>query len=198
MRAKTAYAVLAAAALAFAAALSQSAADQQEPPPAGTEQPSDVTLELRRDQAQAMRLAIPAFRLAPGMPADAVAAARQLEATVRQDLELSGYFVIQGPQDFAALSLTGDPAQDVEQYRSVGSQILIVGDLRAEGDRIVFEGRLFDVASGRTILAKRYRGAFTAARRIGHTFADDVIAHLIGGRGIGLTSIAFASTRAGH
>jgi TolB protein len=201
MNARTAYALFAAAALVLAASLPHIGADPQEPPPpapAPEQQPDDVTLELRRDQAQQLRLAMPAFRLTPGMSREAVRAARELEATVRQDLTFSGYFVLQGPEAFTGLRLTGDPAQDAEQYRSLGSQILLVGDVREEEGRVVFEGRLFDLASGRAILAKRYRGAFTAARRIGHTFADEVIAYLLGGRGIGLTSIAFASTRTGH
>ena len=213
MRAQTAHALLAALLLALATVqaspsrLSADAADtaQETPPPpqpteepvAQPQQPSDVTLELRRGQAQQIRLAFPSFRIAPGTPPQAASAAREIESTVRQDLALSGYFVIQGPQELAALRLTGDPAQDVEQYRSLGNQVLLVGDAREEGGKLVFEGRLFDISSGKAILAKRYRGAYSAGRRIGHTFADEVIAYLIGGRGIGLTSIAFTSTRTG-
>ena len=37
-----------------------------------------------------------------------------------------------------------------------------------------------------------------AERRRGHTFADEVIRYLTGGRGLGLTSIAFTSDRTGH
>src|ERR1044072_9437793 len=170
MRAKTAYALLAAA-----PPPRRSAADQEAPPqgaqeePSSQEQPRDVTITLRRDQAQAIRLAIPAFRLTTALSPQAAAAARELEATARQDLLLSGYFVIQGPADFGGLRLSGDPAQDLEQYRSLGNQILLVGDVREEGGKVVFEGRLFDLASGRAILAKRYPGAFSAAGRLGHT-----------------------------
>src|SRR4029079_4300672 len=114
-----------------------------------------------------------------------------------QDLSFSGYFVVQGPQELAAHPLSGDPARDLPAYRTLGSQILLLGDVREEEGRIVFEGRLFDVASGKAILAKRYRGAFPVARRIGHTFADEVINYLVGGHGIGLTTLAFTSSRTG-
>src|SRR5262249_30907462 len=94
--------------------------------------------------------------------------------------------------------LTGDPARDRDQYRSTGNDVLLVGELKNDGDKLVFEGRLFDLKSGQTILAKRYRGPYTVSRRMGHTFADEVIKYLTGARGIGLTTIAFTSDRTGH
>ncbi len=171
----------------------------QQPPTTAPPEPDDrvtIVLDPTR-QRPLIRLAIPAFRGA-GLAGPAAAAARELEATVRADLEVSGYFAIQGPADFRVLQLSGDPARDAEQYRSLGNEILLLGDVRAEGERLVFEGRLFDLQSGQGILAKRYRGSFAVARRIGHTFADEVIRYLTGGRGLGLTSIAFTSDRTGH
>ena len=164
----------------------------------GQEQ-GEVTLELGRGGvARKIKLAMPSFRVAGALAGDAAQAARTLEQTARRDLELSGYFDIQGPDAFRSLSLTGDLQRDLEAYRSLGSEILLLGDLRAEGDRIVFEGRLFDLSSGQPILAKRYRGGFPVARRIGHTFADEVIRYLVGKAGISLSSIAFTSDRTGH
>ena len=158
--------------------------------PPGSQSPDEVTLELRRGQRPLIKLAIPAFRGGERLAGPAAAAAR--------DLEASGYFAIQGPADFRVLQTTGDPARDAAQYRSLGNEILLAGDVRGEGDRIVFEGRLWDLQSGQAILAKRYRGSYPVARRIGHTFADEVIRYLTGGRGIGLTSLAFTSDRTGH
>ena len=174
-------------------------------PPAGSAAPApqgggrgDVTLELKPNQRALIRLAFPAFRGArPLSPAEAAAAGREIEETVRQDLIFSGYFQIQGPADFGALHLSGDPQRDLEGYRSLGNAILLDGEVRTEEDRIVFEGRLVDLKGGQSILAKRYRGGYSVARRIGHTFADEVIRYLTGGKGIGLSSIAFSSDRSG-
>ncbi len=160
--------------------------------------PGDVTLELKRNQQALIRLAFPAFRGTPGLsPAGAAAAAREIEETVRQDLIFSGYFQIQGPADFGALHVSGDPQRDLEAYRSLGNAILLDGLVRSEEDRIVFEGRLIDLKGGQSILAKRYRGGYSVARRVGHTFADEVIRYLTGGKGIGLSTIAFSSDRTG-
>jgi TolB protein len=187
MKLKARYLALAALALLFTLVfqgLAQEPAPQA-PPPA---QQEEVTLELRRNQRPLIRLAIPAFRGGSGLGAAAGAG---------RDLEVSRYFEIQGPAQLAALPLTGDLAQDMPQIRAQGNEILLLGDLRSEGDKVVFEGRLFDLASGQSILAKRYRGALPVARRIGHTFADEVIKYLTGARGLGLTTLAFTSDRTG-
>src|SRR5690606_34966265 len=85
-----------------------------------------------------------------------------------------------------------------ELYRSLGNEVIVLGSITSEGaDRVAFEGRVYDLGSGKAVLGKRYRGDAGAARRIAHTFADEVIQYLTGRRGIALTSIAFASTRTG-
>jgi TolB protein len=172
----------------------QAGQETQEAPPPG----SQVTLELRSGQRPPMKLAVPAFRLGGAMAGAAAATAQEIEAVVRQDLQNSGFFVILGPGELSGLSLTGDIRSDLDAYRSVGSETVLLGDLRAEADKIVFEGRLFDVASGQAILAKRYRGAFPVGRRIAHTFADEVIYFLTGTKGISLSSLAFTSDRSGN
>lgn len=165
-------------------------------PPA--QQPGEVTLELRRGQRPLMRIAFPPFRGSGQFAGESARAARELEDTVRRDLELSGYFDIRGPEQLRALALTGNLQSDLAVYREAGNEVLLLGDVRAEGNRLVFEGRVLDLGSGQPILAKRYRGAFSASRRIGHTFADEVIRFLIGEPGIALSAIAFASDRTGH
>ncbi|HEX3531384.1 MAG TPA: Tol-Pal system beta propeller repeat protein TolB [Thermoanaerobaculia bacterium] len=167
-------------------------AQPEETPPPGAE----VTLVLESKRAP-MKLAIPPFHVA-NVSGIAAGTAHEIETVVRQDLENSGYFDILGPDKLAGLTLSGDIQRDLAAYRSVGSQTVLLGDLRAEGDKIVFEGRLFEAASGQAILAKRYRGAFPVGRRIAHTFADEVIKFLTGTQGISLSSIAFTSDRSGN
>jgi TolB protein len=193
-----AFALTASAAL-LALGLSLPLIFAQEPPatPPPPTQNDQVTLELTRGQRALIKLAFPALRGTAALSGPAAAAARELEQTVRQDLQLSGYFEIQGPEAFGALHLTGDLQKDLDAYRSTGNEILLLGDVRGEADKVVFEGRLFDLGSGQAILAKRYRGGFEVARRIGHTFADEVILYLTGKPGISLTSLAFTSDRTG-
>lgn len=192
---------LTASAVLFVAGLSLPRIFAQEPPPTGNpppEQAPEVTLELNRGQRPPMKLAIPPFRGTAALSGAAAGAAREMEQTVRRDLENSGYFEIIGPDRIGAVTWSGDMQRDVEPFRALGAETLLLGDLRAEGDRIVFEGRLFDIASAQPILAKRYRGSVTVSRRIAHTFADEVIRYLVGKPGISLSSLAFTSDRSGH
>src|SRR5262249_43260678 len=142
-------AVLAAAVVALAASLAVVAGRAQAPPPAAPPaspapgaQPPAVTLELRRNQRPLIRLAIPAFAGLPALPGESGAAGREVDETVRRDLDLSRYFEIQGPAQLAALHLTGDPARDRDQYRSTGNDVLLVGELKNEGDKPVLGGAL--------------------------------------------------------
>jgi len=170
---------------------------QQQPPaqpqaqPPG-QQPKSVTITLDRGvQARKIKIAFPAFRGAAG------GSGQELEQTVRRDLDYSGYFEIQGPDALSGLALSGDVQKDLAAYRSTGNEVLLLGDMRTEGDKLVFEGRVLDLGSGQAVLAKRYSGPFTVSRRMAHTFADEVIRFLVGKPGIALSQIAFTSERGG-
>ncbi len=164
-------------------------------PPASPAQPNQVTLELNGSQRPKIRLAIPKYAASRFVAAEGSSAGAELETTIRRDLDFSGYFEIQGAEQLASLALSGDLLRDRDLYRSTGNEVLLAGDLRQEAGKVVFEGRLFDLKSGQSILAKRYRGSFTTARRIGHTFADEVIRYLTGGAGFALSEIAYVSER---
>jgi len=157
----------------------------------------EVTLVLEGNQRPQIRLAFPQIEGVGDFGGEPGRAARDLDATLRNDLEASRIFQIQGPWAFRVLDLTGDQGHDFEQYRSLGNEIVLLGRVVPEREHVVFEGRLYDLASGQAILAKRYRGPFASARRIAHTFADEVVQFLAGRRGIALTRIAFTSNRTG-
>jgi len=180
----------------------QPAAGPAAPPPAApgaSPAPgSEVTLELRPGQESQLKLAAPSFKVRGVLSPAARQAATALEDAVRADLDRTGIFVIQGPTELAAAKLTGDPAHDFEQYRALGNEVLLLGEIYEEGGRLALEGRVFDLKSGQSILGKRYRGGFDLARRMAHSFADEVVLYFTGRRGIALTSLAFYSDRSGN
>jgi len=170
------------------------AASDAPPAPAG----EGITVIL--DRGSQVPIVLLAFPTTPGLSALAGTAAnagRELESTLRRDLERSGVFRILGPEELSVLSTTGDLANDADLYRSLGASMLLQNEMKVEGDRLVLEGRLIDLASRQTIVGKRYRGAYDLARRIAHTFADEIVLFLTSKRGIALTSIAFYSDRDG-
>ena len=155
----------------------------------------DIVVTLSGAQRPLVRLAIPTARFRGVASSDATTAAREIEATVRADLDSSRIFVIQGPAELAALELTGDDSRDRELYRSVGSEVVLLMDLQQQSKRLVLEGRVVDLASGQTVLGKRYRGELSLARRIAHTLADEVVLYFSQRPGLGLTTISFVSDR---
>ena len=177
-------------------ALPVAAQQADEPPEGGTER-DGVTLVLEEGQRPLLRLAFPKMERAGSFSSAATRAADELEETVRNDLEAARIFEIQGPWAFTVLELTGDRARDLEQYRSLGNEVLIEARMTDEGGKLSFEGRVFDLPSQQLVLGKRYRGDHDVARRIGHTFADEVILYFTGQRGLGLTTITFHSDRTG-
>jgi TolB protein len=178
------------------------AQEPREPPaPQGAEEseqaPGEVTLVLEEGQRPLLRLAFPELETRGRLTAAGREAADELEETLRADLEAARIFEIQGPWAFTVLELTGELSRDMELYRSLGNEILLLGDVSEEAGKLTFEGRVFDLASGSLVLGKRYRGDFDVARRIAHTFADEVILYFTGRRGLGLTTLTFYSDRTG-
>ncbi len=169
-------------------------AQPPEPPPVAGRQP-DITVVVDKSMRPRLRLAMPEMGGMRRLESAAAQAARELDETLREDLLASGIFDLQGPSELAVLTITGDRARDFEQYRSLGNELLLEAEVTREGERLVLEGRLFELASGRSLLGKRYRGTFDVTRRIAHTFADEIVLFFTGRQGIALTAIAFQSDR---
>jgi TolB protein len=174
----------------------QSAPPAATPPPAAGP-PREVVGVVQPGQMALLKLAMPRLVVKGTPSAGGQRAARELEDALREDLQRSRIFEMQGPAELAVLQLTGEPTRDFELYRSLGNEVLLVGDLFEEGGRLVLEGRLYDLKSGQSILGKRYRGGFELSRRMAHSFADEIILYFTGRRGISLTSLAFYSDRSG-
>jgi TolB protein len=170
---------------------------QESPPEAGLSDP-DVTVVLKGRQRSRFRLAMPSTTRVGALSGEMSQASGTLESTLRFDLENSGIFEVQGPEQLSVLSLSGDQRRDFDQYRSLRNELVLTTDVRQEEGKLVLEGRVFDLESGQVVVGKRYRGVPTAARRIAHTFADEIVLFFSGRPGLAMTSIAFASDRSGN
>jgi len=166
---------------------------QQGSPPSGPPANDEVRIRVGGQFRSQFRLAFPATRSALG--GSQTGAAEEIDSTVRQDLLNSRAFAIQGPSALSVVQLTGDQARDFELYRSLTNEILLQIDVTAEGNKIVLEGRVFDLTGGTQVLGKRYRGERSAVGRMAHTLADEIVLQFTGRRGISGTTIAFYSDR---
>ncbi|MFQ5525996.1 MAG: hypothetical protein ACE5GX_07005 [Thermoanaerobaculia bacterium] len=156
----------------------------------------EIFVELEGRARSRLRLAVPDPSGIDGLSPLARQAAQQLIDVLREDLEASGVFQVQGPEQLSVLELTGDPITDYQLYQALANELLLDAEVIEEPGRLVLEGRVFNLASANSVLGKRYRGGFELSRRIAHTFADEVVFYFTGRRGVSLTSIAFHSDRA--
>ncbi|MEM8932277.1 MAG: hypothetical protein AAGE94_13935 [Acidobacteriota bacterium] len=159
--------------------------------PAGGEDP---TIVLDEGRAQ-IRLAIPATRVDPSLSGDALQAAREIEETLRNDLDRMILFETQGPTELSVLVLTGVREQDFDQYRSLGNDVVLLTEIKAEGDRLALDGWIYDLPSKQSVLGKRYRGTFDQARLVAHYLSDAVYRQFQGRPSLTLTTLAFQSDR---
>ena len=189
--------VLAAGACVLAAvpAPAQTGPEAAEPAPAAS---PDLQLVLEPDAGARLNLAVPRAKRPPGARPEFLDAMNELEQTLREDLTFTQLFDVQGPEILSAVPLSGDRAKDLEQYRAYGNEVALLAEFKLDGEQLILEGRVYDLASGQFILGKRFSGGIDLARRIAHALSDEVVLYFTGRRGIAMTSIAFVSDREGQ
>ena len=131
---------------------------RRQPQPRAAARPGDAGAQPRRagaqDQARLPRLPRPRPACRRRRPA-----ARELEETVRRDLEVSGYFEIQGPDALSAACRS--PATCSRTSRPTArpaTRCCCSATCGSKGDKLVFEGRVLD-------LGERPGGARQALQR---------------------------------
>lgn len=112
------------------------------------------------------------------------AALSTLDSSLRADIDFSGLFRVVSKK-----GETGDAAF----WLSAGAEAQIKAVLTEQGGALILEAYLYDLARGKTLLAKKYSGTSTSAGSLAHRLANDVIEALTGERGIFETKIAFIS-----
>lgn len=143
-------------------------------------------------------LAIPAFKdLASG----GAALAEEGADVLRSDLSLTGAFKLVDPRSFLA-----DPAREgitsatiqFADWLNVGAEGLTKVGLAKSGDEVTLDCHLFDVATGRELLARKYSGPQAQLRGLVHRWADAVVQHFTGVPSVFFTRIAFAKKEGGN
>jgi TolB protein len=114
---------------------------------------------------------------------------RDMAALLAKALEFHGFISIVSAEKY-------DGAQNTD-WPKLGVDFTVITDYEMSGETITFEFRLIDIAEGRMLVGKRYKGSLDIRDKMILRFCDEVIYQLTGERGISLSNITFSSDISG-
>ncbi len=128
--------------------------------------------------------------------------AAEVGARLQTGLQYSGLFTVIDPKAFLgpvfSAPLDGGQPTVCPNWRQIGTDALVQGEVQPKGEEVRIEFRVLDVSRGCVrMLRKRYTATRRDAGRIGSAIADDVVGLFTGHPGVSDTEIAFISNRSG-
>ncbi len=115
-------------------------------------------------------------------------------------LDFTGYFKLIDHKAFIDdPTKRGMVAKEINfsNWTGIGAELLIIGGVKVNGDKVVMELKLFDTLKERMLVGKKYKGSIEDLRKIIHRFCGEVMFQLIGNRGIFGSKIAFVLANSG-
>jgi TolB protein len=151
-----------------------------------------------KEGAPAIALALPNFVSHSGSPK-----AKEAAATIREvlaaDLDYSRIFQLLPTKYYDYIRPLDPNNIFFKDWESIQANILFVGEISdGGGDKVIFEGRLYDVKGARFIFGKRYEAAKAVYRLAAHRMGDEIVRNLSGEKPIFTSKIAFVSDRDGN
>jgi TolB protein len=143
-----------------------------------------VYLDITSPDFRKVPFAVPYFT-AKNNPGKTEKSDRDMADLLSKALEFHGFISVIPPERY-------DGSKDTD-WLGLGVDFAIITDYEFSGDTIAFEFRLIDVAEGRLLIGKRYKGPSSIRDKMILRFCDEVIYQLTGERGISLSNIAFSS-----
>lgn len=124
---------------------------------------------------------------------------------INDDLSVSTYFnfiphsaFVEDTSKTSLKPAPGDPKGfDFKKWGPLGAEFLIRGAFTIAGSELNLEIYLYHVGKGELVFGKKYKSTVSGARRVAHTFANDVLKALTGKEGMFLSKIVVSSDRAG-
>jgi len=164
---------------------------QQATPQAGS---GDWYFNMQRP-GRPVYMAIPDFEIGT---ADAADASETISSVAWNDMEFASVYRLVPKRLYKIAATSSDPRKiDFYQWESIGADILIRGVTEIRQDMLITEVRIYAILAQEMVFGKRYEGPVSAARRMAHRIADDILIQAGNYRGINRTKVAFASDRRG-
>jgi TolB protein len=167
-------------------------------------QSNEIYIKVGEARTKKSLLAFPALQnLGSSSSSKDIAAANEIFNVIKNDLEVSTYFQFIDKaaflEDPSKKGLKPAPGEvngfNFDSWKQIGTEFLILGGYTAAGGDISLDIYLYHVPKASLVFGKKYKVANSAARRLAHTFANDVLKSLTGKEGMYLSKIVVASDR---
>lgn len=170
-------------------------------------QENGIYIKLGEARTKKSLMAMPAFQYfgAPSSASKYQSVGVELFNTISNDLSVSSYFQFINQsaylEDTSKTGLMPAPGQPngfkFQSWSAIGADFLIRAGFSIVGNEVTLETYTYHVPRANLVLGKKYKGPVSSARRIAHTFANDVLKALTGKEGPFLSRVVASSDRAG-
>lgn len=119
---------------------------------------------------------------------------REIPKLIARDLDLSGYFRIVPPTSYIETPGKCGGASNIaySDWTSIGSDFVVRGIIRGNGDRIQTQLFLIDAFKQAAVLGKEYEGSAEDAPMMAHKFANEILKFFTGELGPFGSKIVFS------
>ncbi|MDH4258339.1 MAG: Tol-Pal system beta propeller repeat protein TolB, partial [Candidatus Aminicenantes bacterium] len=156
----------------------------------------EVVISIK-DGMPAIPLALPEFITQSPSP-EIRAFGKELHQIIAGDLDYSRVFQLLPKSYYSYIRPLNPKNIFFKDWQSIQATLLLVGILsESEQKDFLFEGKIYDVKSGRFIFGKRYQSAKSLLRLVAHKMADEIM-KIYGERPIFTSKIVFISDRDGN
>ena len=161
----------------------------------GARAQQEVVLKISEGMPM-ITLALPEFIVRTSSPA-AHAAAQEIRQVLAEDARYSRIFQLLPREHYGYIRPLDPDRIFFKDWDSVQARLLLTGEVREDGGRVVFDGKIYDVKSERFIVGKRYQAEKNGLRLVAHKMADELL-KLHGEKPLFTTKISFVSNRDGN
>lgn len=119
--------------------------------------------------------------------------------TANSDLTFMDLFSFLSPSAFLENSTAGlaPGSFQMTDWSKIGAEILVKGSVTLEKGALKLEAWVYETATGKVLLSKRYVANPSDSRKVGHSLANDIVEAITGKPGIFDTKIAMSCQRRG-
>lgn len=167
---------------------------------------SKVYIKVGEANIKKSLLAMPAFRFfgSKTLNKKHLQIGKNLYSVAFNDLDVSSYFQFVRQSAFledtdkAALKPKSIDKKGFtfENWTPLGAEFLVKAGYSIKKNRIFFETYVYHITTAKLIFGKEYEAPIRSARKIAHTFANDMIEQLTGKKGMFRTRVVVSSDRA--